>query len=190
MIGDDYADVAEFELGDNVLDILDGNRIHAGKWLVKEDELRIDGKRAGNLAAAAFSSGELDAERLAYLGEVELVYQGFEPVVAILARHPLHLHHREDVVLNAHLAKDGSILRKIAYALLGTLVHRKAGDFLVIEEHSSLIRHDLAGNHIETCCLSGTVRSQEADDLALVNFHRDALYDCSQAVFLNKVFAT
>ena len=67
-----------------VLDILDGDRIDSCKRLVKEYELRVYGKRTGNLAAAALSSGKLDTLALAHLMEVELVEQVFKALLALL----------------------------------------------------------------------------------------------------------
>ena len=92
---------------------------------------------------------------------------------------------RASVVLDRHLAEDGSFLRQVADALLGALVHREAGQFVVVDEDAALVRDDLAGNHVEARGLAGAVRAQEAHDLTLAHFHRDALHDRADAVFLH-----
>ena len=60
-----------------------------------------------------------------------------------------------------------------------------AGQFVVVDEDAALVRDDLAGDHVETRGLAGAVRPQEADDLALAHFHRDALDDGPDAIFLH-----
>ena len=56
VVGDDYAYVLVLQLGDDVLDVLDGNRVDSGERLVKQDELGVYRKGAGNLAAASLAS--------------------------------------------------------------------------------------------------------------------------------------
>ena len=87
MVRDDDADVAVFELGDNVLDVFHGDGVNAGEGFVKKDELGIHGKGAGNLAAAALTAGELDAKGFAHLGEVELVNEALHAGDALLLGH-------------------------------------------------------------------------------------------------------
>ena len=43
VVGDENADVAVFQLPDDVLDVFHGNRVDSGKGLVEHDELRFDG---------------------------------------------------------------------------------------------------------------------------------------------------
>ena len=73
VVCDDNSDILVFELGDDILDILDSNRVHTGKRLIEQDEFRVYGKCACNLATAALSSGKLDSLALADLMKIELV---------------------------------------------------------------------------------------------------------------------
>ena len=189
VVGDDDADVAVFEFGDDVLNILDGNRVNAGKGLVQQDELRVDGQGAGDLAPAPLTSGELDAEALAHLAEVELIDELFQTVAALLFGHLRHFHHGHQIVFDGHLAEDGSFLREVSDPLLRTFVHRKVGDILVVQINPAVVGDDLAGDHIEAGRLAGTVRAEESDDLTLGNFHRNTLDDRPDAVFLDQIFA-
>ena len=84
VVGDDDSDILVFELCDDVLDVFNRNWIDTGKRLIKQDELRIDGQGAGNLAAAALTTGKLDSLALAHLVEVELVEQIFKSLLALL----------------------------------------------------------------------------------------------------------
>ena len=193
VVGDDDADIAVFQLRDDVLDVLHGDRVDPGEGFVQQDELRVHGEGAGDLAAAAFTAGELDTLALAHLGEVEFVDEPFQALLPLGLGHPAgglgHLHDGHDVVLHRHLAEHGGLLREVADPLLGTLVHRELRDLLVVQEDLAVIRNHLSRNHIETRRLAGAVRAEEADDLSLVDLHRDALHHGADAVFLDKVRA-
>ena len=94
--------------------------------------------------------------------------------------------------LLAVLEKDehGRLLRKIAHSLERPLIHRKISDVLIIQIDSSAVRNHLTCNHIETRSLTCSIRTEESDDFALLNFHGHALDDSPYTIFLNKIFAT
>ena len=194
MVRNDNADVAVFQFGDDVLDILHGNRVHPGERFVQENEFRVHGQRAGNLTAPAFTAGELDAEGFTDLGEIELRNQAFQPLLALgtghLAGRQGHFHHGEDVVLHRHFPEDRCLLGKIADPQLGPFVHGQFGDLRIVQENMPAIRDDLAGNHVEAGRLAGSVRAEEADNLSLFHFHRDALHHRSDAIFLHEFFCS
>ncbi len=189
MVGDDDSDIAIFQFGDNVLDVLDGDRVDSGEWLIEEDEFRVDGEGAGDFAAAALTSGKLDAEALADLVEVEFINQGLEALLPFFLGVIGHLHYGHQIVLHREFPEDGGLLSEVADAFLGPLVHRKSGDFFVIEENSAAVRNDKTSNHIKTGGFAGTVRPKEAHNLSLLHFHGNAFHNCSLAVFLDKVFS-
>src|ERR1044071_3524983 len=58
VIGDEHADPAVPEVGDDLLDVDDGNGVDAGEGLVEEDEGRVGGQGATDLEAAPFSARE------------------------------------------------------------------------------------------------------------------------------------
>ena len=106
MVGDDDPDILILQFRDDVLDILDGDRVDTGERLVKEDELRVDCECSGNLTTATLTTGELDTLALADLMEVELVKKVFQTLFPFLLSELLgHLHHRHDVVLYGHVAE-------------------------------------------------------------------------------------
>ena len=84
VVGDDHTDILVFQFGDDELYVFDGDRVDSGERLVKQDELGVDGECPCNLAAASLASRELDSEALAYLREIELVDQAFQPFVPFL----------------------------------------------------------------------------------------------------------
>ena len=100
VVCDDDTDVLVLELGDDELDVLHGDRIHAGERLIQKNEFRINGQGPGDLAAAALASGKLYAKTLADLREIELVDKILKPLLPFGLRHVRHLHHRHDVVLH------------------------------------------------------------------------------------------
>lgn len=50
-------------------------------------------------------------------------------------------------------------------------------------------RNDESRNHVEARCLSGTVRTEKTDDFPLFHFHRHALDDGSDTIFLDEILA-
>ena len=84
VVCNDDSDILVFELCDDLLDILDGDRVDTGERFIKEDELRVDCKRAGDLAAAALTTGELDTLALADLMEIELIKKVFQTLLPFL----------------------------------------------------------------------------------------------------------
>jgi hypothetical protein len=56
VVGDDDADVLVFQRRDDILDVFHGNRVNAGKGLIQQDELRVDRKGAGDLAATPLTA--------------------------------------------------------------------------------------------------------------------------------------
>ena len=191
MVGDDDSDVLVLQFCDDVLDILNGDRVHTGERLIEKDELRVDGESTCNLATAALTSGELDTLALAHLVEVELVEKILKTLLSLLFGELLgHLHHRHNVVLNCHMAEHRSLLCKVAHTLLRALEHRELCNVLIIKEDLTVIWNDKSGDHIEAGRLSGTVRTEEAHNLSLLDFHRDTFHNRSGAIFLDQVFAT
>ena len=56
VVSDDDTDILVFEFGDDELNVLHSNRVYSGERFVKQDELRVNGKGTGNLAAASLTS--------------------------------------------------------------------------------------------------------------------------------------
>src|SRR5690606_19767380 len=84
---------------------------------------------------------------------------------------------REDVVLDAQLAEYRGLLREIAEAEAGPVVHRQVGEVAVIEQDSSAVAADQADQHVEGGRLAGAVRPEQADDLAAFQAKGNALDD-------------
>ncbi len=115
------------------------------------------------------------AGRLAQLRDVELLEQrveiGFAPAPVRLH----HFEHRADVVLDIEAAEDRGLLRQVADAEPGALVHRQRGDVVAVELDAAAVGLDQAGDHVEHGGLAGAVRAEQADRLAAAHIERDAL---------------
>src|SRR5262245_36071952 len=78
MIGDQDADAALLEVADQFLNVADGDRVDAGKRLVKQHEGGLGRKRAGNFHAAPLAAGECNRGTVADAREIEFIEQRFE----------------------------------------------------------------------------------------------------------------
>ncbi len=193
MVGDDDADVLLLEGGNDRLDVLHGNGVHAGEGFVEQDEGGVDGDGPGDLGPAALAAGELVAEALAHLLEAELLDEGLAAFALILLRKTGHLQHAPDVVLDAQVSEYRGLLRQVSHPHLGAAVYRQVGelgDFAVVvfQKYSASVGLDEPDDHIETGGLSGAVRAQKPDDLPLIDLDGDVVYDRAGLVLLNQIF--
>ena len=69
-----------------------------------------------------------------------------------------HLQHGADVVLDVEAAEDRRLLRQIADAEPGALVHRQRGDVVAVELDAAAVGFDQPGDHVEDRGLAGAVR--------------------------------
>ena len=67
------------------------------------------------------------------------------------------LQYREDIILDAELAIDRSLLSQIADTSFRSAVDGILRDILFIEEDTSLVRDNQANRHIEGCRLPRTI---------------------------------
>ena len=191
MVGDDYADVLVLERRDDRLDVLHGDRVHAREGFVEQDEGRVDGHGARDLRAAALAARELDAEALADLLQAELLDERLDALGLVLLRVGGHLQHGADVLLDREPPEDRGLLRQVAHAQLGAAVDgqaRELGDLLVVvlEEDATLVGLDESHDHVERRGLAGSVGSEQADDLSLIDVDGDVVHHRAGLVFLDE----
>ena len=55
----------------------------------------------------------------------------------------------------------------------GSIVYRKLGHVLLVEQDPAAVRLDQTNDHVETGGFSGAIRTEQADDLALADLDRD-----------------
>ena len=193
VVCDDDAYVAVLQFCDDVLDILHGDGVNAGKGFIQEDEFGVYGKGTGYLAAAALTAGKLDTAGFTDLGEVELIYEPFHTLYPLGLCHSLcgrrNFHYGHNIVLHGHLTENGSFLGEITYTPLGPLVHREGGyvgdiPFIVLKVDIAAVWLHLAGDHIETGGFTCAVRAKEPHNLSLLHLHGYTLHNGSHTVFL------
>src|SRR5215469_12462264 len=56
VVGYKHADAAVFQMGDEIPDVADGNRVDAGQWLVEQDEMGLGRERACDFDASPFAA--------------------------------------------------------------------------------------------------------------------------------------
>ena len=155
------------QAGHDSLDILHGDRVHTGERFVEHDKLRVDSQATGNFRTATFPTRKLVAQVLAHFVQTKLSQETLQLLLLVFRSRISHLQHRAEVIFHSHLPKDRSLLCQIANAVASPPVNRELRDVHIIEENTSLVRRNQAHSHIESCRLTSSIRSQQADNLPL-----------------------
>ena len=174
MIGDQYADLAPLQVADNVLDVVDRDRIDPGEGFIEQYEFGFGGQGARDFHPPAFAAGQGHARGVANMGDVKFLKQFFQHGLALFAgQFAARLQNGHDVVGHRQLAKNGRFLRQVPQAVAGATVDALAGDVAVINGNAPVIRVDDADNHVKTGGFTRTVRAEQANNLAAANLQRD-----------------
>jgi hypothetical protein len=110
VVADQHADVAGPEVRDDLLDVVDGNGIDAGKWLIQHHELGLRHQSSGDFQAPALTARELKSLALPEMRDAELGEQSFQPVSPFLGRNRKRFEDRQDVVFDRKLSEDRGLL--------------------------------------------------------------------------------
>ncbi len=134
------------------------------------------GQCAGDLAAAAFATGQAGAELVGDMAQLQFVEQAVQFALAagrvqVLAQ----FQHQADVVGHGKLAEHRRFLRQVAHPLLGAGVHRVAGDVLAVEHDAAGIGGHQTDDHVETGGLAGTVGAEQADHFTRIEGQPEVL---------------
>ena len=188
VVGYEDTDITMFQLPYYPLYLFYSNRVNACKGLVEHDELRFYGETACYLCAAAFSTRETVTEVAAYLLEGEFADEIFEFFELLFTWKTCHLEYTQDIVFDRHLAEYAGLLWQIAHTISGMLIDSHRGNLLVINKDTSGIGDYQSGGHIEGGRLTGTIRAQQSDNLALLYVEGDIVDDSSLAVDFYEAF--
>ena len=172
-----------------MLNVLYGDRVDAGEGLIEHHKLRVDGQTAGNLAAAALTTGQTVALVLAHLRQSELADERLQLVELLLMREFRHLQHRHDVVFHAELAEYARLLRQVADAGPGPLVDGIVGDLLAVEIDMTAVGHHQTCGHIERRGLSRSVRTEQTNNFTLSDVEAHVVGHGARAVSLDEAYA-
>lgn len=97
-----------------------------------------------------------------------------------------HLQDRHDIVLHRHLAEDARLLRQIADAGTCTFVHWIIGYLLVADIDMPFIGDDKTCGHVERSRLTGSVRTEQTDNLTLLDIERHVVGHRAASITLHK----
>ena len=182
VVGDDYTDILILQRRNDTLNILYGDRVNAGEWLVEKYERRVDCDSSRNLGTTTLTSRKLVTVALAHLLQAELLDEGFNSVALVLLREVCHLEYGTYIILDTQVAEYRGLLCKVAHAHLCSLVNGHLGKLVdpsvvVLEEDASVVRFDKTYDHIERCGFARSVRSEQTDDFALLYIDRYVVYN-------------
>src|SRR5262249_6964556 len=90
------------------------------------------------------------------------------------------------VLLDGHLPEHGRLLRQVGNPRARAPVHRKIREVALPEAHDAFVGAHEADDDREGRRLAGSVRAEQADDLARADRERDAPHDRSAAVGLDE----
>src|SRR5262249_42210509 len=127
VIGDENADASRLQLSDYALNVNYGDRVDAREGLVQEHERGRDHERPRDLETPSLSARQRLRLALGQASDPELVEQDAQPLQSLVVRKVEGLEDGEDVLLDRELPEDGRLLRQIADAPAGALVHRELG---------------------------------------------------------------
>ena len=120
--------------------------------------------------------------------DVEFLQQAFQLLAAAIAIEFLAgLEDRHDVVGYRQFTEDRRLLRKIADTCPCTTVHGLVADVQVVDQYATLVRLDQPDDHIEAGGFAGTVRTEQADDLAAVDRQADVAYHLAAFIGLGQM---
>ena len=172
VVGDQHADVAVFQEGDDALDLNDGNRVDAGKGLVEQDKARLRGQGAGDFHSASLATRERQRRRLAQMFDPQVLQQGREAGFDIGAgQRPavgadLQLKHCAHVVFNVELAKNRRFLRQVAQPQARAAVDGHVFNVLAVYGDLAAAGAQQANNHVKGRGFARAVGSEQAHHLA------------------------
>ena len=170
MVSDQYTNTALFQVANDALDVVHGNRVHAGEGFIQQNEIRVRGQAAGNFRPAPFAAGQAHAQGIANVGDMEFLEQAFHALVTFrLAEILAGFQDRHDVLFHGQAAEDAGFLGQVADAALGATMHGQMGDVRVVDVDAPGIGFHQAYDHVEAGGLAGAVGPKQADDLT--GFH-------------------
>lgn len=106
--------------------------------------------------------------------DVELIQQAMQMILPLGICQWKGFQDGQNILLNAHPAKDRGLLRKVSDSLLGSLMHGPLRNLGVIQENLPAIGSHQSNDHIKRSRLTGTIGPQKSHYLAGLDFKADA----------------
>src|SRR5713226_2480540 len=172
-------DAAPGDLGDQVADLLNDDGRQSFSRLINHDQFRVTHKRAAHsqhlLLAARQHAGWRVRPRCEVGKHLEHI---LEPP---LAQTPGILDAKHQVLTHRQAREDISMLRNVTQPQMRDAVARQPCDVAALEFDRALRRH-LAHDGLDRRGAPDAIATQQADDLAGIDTHIDALQDMALAV--------
>ena len=184
VVGDQDADAALLEKADDLLDLQHSDRVDPGERFIEQDETRVGGQRAGDFDAPSLAAGKRRRIDVAYMLDMQFGQQALKTIVQLRFGKVQQLQYRTDVFLDIQLAEHRGFLWQVGKPLAGPAVHRQMGQLGIVDIDIAAIGRHETDDHVETGSLAGTIRAEQADDLAALDLERDILDDGARFVFL------
>ena len=107
VIGDQNADVAFLQMGDDFFDVDHRQRIDAGKGFVQQHEGRVRCQGPGDLQAPAFAPGKHRCSGFRHVGDAQFFQQASSAVVALLAGQGQRFQYCQNILADGQLPENG-----------------------------------------------------------------------------------
>src|SRR6059036_2279077 len=167
---------------DDAEDLLEDERGQTERWLVEQDQPRLEEKRSRHLEHLLLTAGEVAGPLPARLaqrrkGLVEILDLSVE-----LGRARPRVGPEQEVLLHRHEGKDVPSLRDVRHTAAQELGRGPIRDVLVAEEHSALTGGQKTEHRLEYGRLPRPVGADDRDDLTGLDPEGHALQDLELAV--------
>ena len=123
VVGDKDTDILLLQLIHNALNIFHRDRVDTGKRLVEHNESRIDGEATRNFATATLTTRQAVTQVFPHLLQVEFIEQILQFLSLIFRGGVGHFEHESQIVFHRERPKHRRLLRQIADAEFGALIH-------------------------------------------------------------------
>src|SRR5690606_22086730 len=121
----------------------------------------LDDKCPGDLDPPTLAPGKRRTHGLSDVTDLKLAQELVEQLGPLRTRDSRHLHDRDEVVLDRHLAKNRHVLGKIADTFLCPDMHGQMGDILIAHHDLTLVRVKQPDHHIKARGLTGAIWAKQ-----------------------------
>jgi len=190
VVGKDDADVLLFQAQEDSLDLYNRQRIDSGERFIQKQEFGIEDKGTADLEPASFPPRETESR----LCSQRLESQLFEELIRY-CRHfvffvSFELEDHLEVFLYRCFEKNRVFLREIGDPFVGALIACVLRDVCSIQIDGPAVGLDQSHHHLEGCCFSCAVPSQEGYDLTGVDRDIDTFNDKTLPVTLFEILCS
>ena len=175
MVGDQDAISTSLEVKDNVLQIMNRNRVNSREWFIQQNEIRLDRETSGNFQPRLRSPPESAYPRV-FRTWPRLNCSINRSMRARRCCHPPGCTSNTARIFSStvNFSKNGWFLRQVTDSKVAcSQIHGQPRNVAVSDQYPPGIRLDQANDHIKGRRLPRTVWPQQAHNFSLVNLQAD-----------------